>query len=164
MQKFKIIGKPLLGEKYVEGRKKKEKRRIMPSLVATTSALACKTCVRTNFVRTNLPHFKLPPWIGECQSLIEAELLCYWLGYECTKKRKLDNCLCCWNRNILQIILNLLSVYHYNHYDNILMEIAYTLHRLTCSSRLVHLWCTQCILNYRCVKIGARNVICKLWI
>ena len=44
MQKFKIIGKPLLGEKYVEGKKKKDERRkkerIMPFLVATTSALA----------------------------------------------------------------------------------------------------------------------------
>ena len=29
MQKFKIIGKPLLGEKYVEGRRKEE--RIMPT-------------------------------------------------------------------------------------------------------------------------------------
>ena len=38
MQKFKIIGKPLLGEKYVEG--KKEEERIMPNLVNTTSALA----------------------------------------------------------------------------------------------------------------------------
>ena len=41
MQKFKIIGKPLLGEKDVEGKKKerkkkKKKERIMPSLVATT--------------------------------------------------------------------------------------------------------------------------------
>ena len=35
MQKFTIIGKPLLQEKYVEG-KKKEGRRIMQSLVATT--------------------------------------------------------------------------------------------------------------------------------
>ena len=50
MQKFKIIGKPLLGEKYVEG------RRIMPSLVATTSASthnvlahALRDCARTMF-------------------------------------------------------------------------------------------------------------------
>ena len=48
MQKFKIIGKPLLGEKNVEG-KKKERR--MQSLVATTSALARTMCVRTNVVR-----------------------------------------------------------------------------------------------------------------
>ena len=41
---FNFLGKPLLGEKYVEGRKKKERRRIMPSLVATMSTLACKTC------------------------------------------------------------------------------------------------------------------------
>ena len=27
MQKFKLIGKPLLGEKYVEGKRKKRKRR-----------------------------------------------------------------------------------------------------------------------------------------
>ena len=40
MQTFKIIGKSLLGEKHVEGKKKKGRRRIMPSLVATTSALA----------------------------------------------------------------------------------------------------------------------------
>ena len=56
MQKFKIIGKPLLGEKYVEGRKerkKKEGRRIMPSLVAITSASARTTFVRVHFARTN---------------------------------------------------------------------------------------------------------------
>ena len=49
---FNFLGKPLLGEKYVEGKKKKKKkeRRIMPSLVATTSALACKrACARTSF-------------------------------------------------------------------------------------------------------------------
>ena len=34
---FNFLGKPLLVEKYVEG---KEKERIMPSLVATTSSLA----------------------------------------------------------------------------------------------------------------------------
>ena len=27
MQKFKIVGKPLLGEKYVEGRRKKKKKK-----------------------------------------------------------------------------------------------------------------------------------------
>ena len=53
MQKFKIIGKPLLGEKYVEG-KKEEEERIMPILVATTSALAWKPCVSTHYVRTNI--------------------------------------------------------------------------------------------------------------
>ena len=36
-----FLGKPLLGEKYVEGKKMKEKERIMPSLVATMPALAC---------------------------------------------------------------------------------------------------------------------------
>ena len=53
---FNFLGKPLLGEKYVEGkrRKKKEERkkeeRIMLSLVATTSALARITCnARTMF-------------------------------------------------------------------------------------------------------------------
>ena len=50
MQKFKIIGKPLLGEKYVEGKKKEG---IMPSLVATTSALSRTTCMRMRSVRTN---------------------------------------------------------------------------------------------------------------
>ena len=54
---FNFLGKPLLGEKYVEGRrkkkKKKEEERIMPSLVATTSALAWKPCVSTHYVRTN---------------------------------------------------------------------------------------------------------------
>ena len=53
MQNFKIIGKPLLGEKYVEERKRKKEERIMPSLVATTSALARTTCVRMHYVRTN---------------------------------------------------------------------------------------------------------------
>ena len=53
MQKFKIIGKPLLGEKYMHGRRKKEEERIMPSLVATTSARARTTFVRTHFARTN---------------------------------------------------------------------------------------------------------------
>ena len=51
MQKLKIIGKPLLGEKNVEG-KKEEK--IMPSLVATTSALVRTTCVQTHYIRTNI--------------------------------------------------------------------------------------------------------------
>ena len=42
---------------WKERRKKKEikkERRIMPSLVATTSALAQKPCVRTHYVRTNM--------------------------------------------------------------------------------------------------------------
>ena len=39
---FNFLGKPLLVEKYVEGKKKKEER-IMPSLVATTSASARTT-------------------------------------------------------------------------------------------------------------------------
>ena len=44
---FNFLGKPLLGEKYVEGKKKKEEeRRIMPSLLATM-------CVCTHYVRTN---------------------------------------------------------------------------------------------------------------
>ena len=53
------MGKPLLGEKYVEGKKerrKKKKERVMPSLVATTSALARTTCVRKHYVRTNSLH------------------------------------------------------------------------------------------------------------
>ena len=48
---FNFLGKPLLGEKYLEGKKKEKerrKRRIMPSLVATTSALAWKPCVSTH--------------------------------------------------------------------------------------------------------------------
>ena len=95
MQELKIIGKPLLGEKYVEGRKKerkkkkknnakfsghyvcprthnvhahalrlteitnkrkrnkKKERRIMPSLVATMSALARTMCMRMHSVHTN---------------------------------------------------------------------------------------------------------------
>ena len=36
----------------MEGKKKKKERRIMPSLVATTSALALKPCVPTHYVRT----------------------------------------------------------------------------------------------------------------
>ena len=55
---FNFLGKPLLGEKYVEGKKerkkKKKKERIMPSLVATTSALARKPCVSTHYVRTKI--------------------------------------------------------------------------------------------------------------
>ena len=54
MQKLKLIGKPLLGEKYVEGKKKEE--RIMPSLVATTSALARTTCVHTQYFRNNFVY------------------------------------------------------------------------------------------------------------
>ena len=41
MQKFKTIGKPLLGEKYLDG----EKKIIMSSLVATMSTLARTMCV-----------------------------------------------------------------------------------------------------------------------
>ena len=48
---FNFLGKPLLGEKYVEG--KRRKRRIMPSLVATTSTPARKPFVRTHYVRTD---------------------------------------------------------------------------------------------------------------
>ena len=49
MQKFKIVGKSLLGEKEVEGRKKKKerKRKKILSLVATTSASACRSCAHT---------------------------------------------------------------------------------------------------------------------
>ena len=47
---FNFLGKPLLVEKYVEGKRKKEKEeRIMPSLVATTSTLA-----RTHALRSHL--------------------------------------------------------------------------------------------------------------
>ena len=51
---FNFLGKPFLVEKYVEGRKKerKKKERIMPSLVATTFALAHTTFMRTHYVRT----------------------------------------------------------------------------------------------------------------
>ena len=56
--KFNFLGKPLLVEEYVEGRKKKkEEERIMPSLVATTSAPAWKPCVSTHYVRTNNAKF-----------------------------------------------------------------------------------------------------------
>ena len=58
---FNFLGKPLLGEKYVHGKKKKEERkkeRIMPSLVATTSTPARKPFVRTHYVRTN-KHYLL---------------------------------------------------------------------------------------------------------
>ena len=54
---FYFLGKPLLGEKYVEGRRKQERkkegrrRRIMPSLVATTSTPARKPFVRTHYTR-----------------------------------------------------------------------------------------------------------------
>ena len=40
-----FLVKPLLGEKYVEGKRRK-KERIMPSLVATMSTLARSTCMR----------------------------------------------------------------------------------------------------------------------
>ena len=36
---------------------KEKEERIMPSLVATTSALARKPCVRTHYVRTNNAKF-----------------------------------------------------------------------------------------------------------
>ena len=42
------------GRKVRRRKKKKKKERIMPCLVATTSALARTTCVRTHSVRTNL--------------------------------------------------------------------------------------------------------------
>ena len=47
---FNFLGKPLLGEKYVHGRKKEEKRTIMPSLVTTTYTPARKPFVRTHSV------------------------------------------------------------------------------------------------------------------
>ena len=50
---FNFLGKHLLGEKNVHGKKKKKVRK-MPSLVATTSALARTTCMRTHYVHTNL--------------------------------------------------------------------------------------------------------------
>ena len=52
MEKFKIVGNPLPAGKWTERKKEKERRRLMPSLVATTSALAHTTCVRTHYVRT----------------------------------------------------------------------------------------------------------------
>ena len=52
MQKFKLIGKPLLGEKYVEGKKKEEKKRIMPSLVATHYVRPCMQNVPAHAVRS----------------------------------------------------------------------------------------------------------------
>ena len=54
MQKFKILGKPLQGEKYMEGKKEEEEGRIMPSLLAAMSALAHTTCVRTNIQIQNI--------------------------------------------------------------------------------------------------------------
>ena len=56
MHKFKIIGKPLLGEKYAEGKKerrKKKRRIIMPSLVATMSALTHTHNVRAHALRSD---------------------------------------------------------------------------------------------------------------
>ena len=50
---FNFLGKPLLVEKYVQG-KKEEEETIMPSLVATTSTPARKPFVRTHYVRTNI--------------------------------------------------------------------------------------------------------------
>ena len=54
---FNFLGKPLLGEKYVHGKRKKER---MPSLVAIKSALAWKPCVSTHYVRTNLISVHTP--------------------------------------------------------------------------------------------------------
>ena len=55
---FNFLGKPLLGEKYVHGKKKKERKRtIMPSLVATTSTPARKPFVRTHQFATNAYMF-----------------------------------------------------------------------------------------------------------
>ena len=59
-QNFNFLGKPLLGEKNVHGRRRKKKKeeRIMPSLVATTSALARTTCVGTHSVRTKIQNHR----------------------------------------------------------------------------------------------------------
>ena len=47
MQKFKIVGKPLLGEKYVHG------RRIRPSLVTTRSASVRAHALRSDQNKEN---------------------------------------------------------------------------------------------------------------
>ena len=78
---FNFLGKPLLGEKYVEGKKKK-KERIMPSLVATTSTPARKPFVRTHSARTNcsankfirFPSIKGGDWWGGGLSLMEIHI------------------------------------------------------------------------------------------
>ena len=72
-----FLGKPLLGEKFVEGKR----RRIMPSLVATTSALAFTMCVRTHSIRTNL-----------ClRSVQYATMFCYFQNPTINEKLTLDN-------------------------------------------------------------------------
>ena len=73
---FNFLGKPLLGEKYVEGKRRKKERRIMPSLVATTSAPARKPFVRTHYVRTNnnakfSGHFVCPRTHYVCTNFIK---------------------------------------------------------------------------------------------
>ena len=57
----------------MEGKKEEKKERIMPSLAATTSALARKPCVRMHFVRTN---FLLPIelLLGTC--IQESTIIC----------------------------------------------------------------------------------------
>ena len=54
MHKFKIVGNPLLEEKYVEGKKEEErKKKNNASLVATTSALARTHNVRAHALRSH---------------------------------------------------------------------------------------------------------------
>ena len=73
---FTFLGKPLLGEKYVEAKKKENKKeRIMPSLVATTSAsertsFGCMHSAQTNFEISHTIQIKslviliFPVWFG----------------------------------------------------------------------------------------------------
>ena len=59
MQKFKIVGKPLLGEKYVEGKKKKEEKKEeekknnakFSSHYVRPRTHAQRSCARTTFAR-----------------------------------------------------------------------------------------------------------------
>ena len=87
---FNFLGKPLLGEKYVHGKKKKERRRrIMPSLVATTSTLARTKCVRTHFVRTN--SLEIGPPLSSLASLTIDILLPSQISFSKTTKYQMIN-------------------------------------------------------------------------
>ena len=101
MQKFKIVGKPLLRGKYVEGKNKKKERRIMPSLVATTSDSARTMFVCMHSAQTNihqLDHVAKPVLSRECsrnEKSISAEKLLSGLrpgdGNPATFKRRPRN-------------------------------------------------------------------------
>ena len=56
---FQLPRQPHSGRKIRAWKKKEE--RIMPSLLATTSALTCTPCVRTHYIRTKISFHQLGP-------------------------------------------------------------------------------------------------------